>query len=252
MFLDSQYIIEKVKSTTPNPLFVVIGGKRMTGIYLRETPYVVTGCYLGEESKHNGTRQENVSKEGGLSHHSTRMVAPLIWEIQELNYYIERLKNLDLSAIEEIHSPIVIIETEHHEKLKKLSRKLFTKQLFSCLMDRIDRETRILNEQAQRLNSTILELARNYMLGIYIFRLQKFHPSIVRLNEYFGFPEFNRLLNEMNHRNEDIFFGDDRKIDEIISQLREDFYSAFKYTRLPDKMEESEEFWNEFIKEIKK
>jgi hypothetical protein len=250
MIIDSENILNKVARTYKTPIFAALGGDRSYGIYCPDTPYIIAGCYAAsivDEANLNGV----IPDEPHHLHKAPKADAPLNWEMQEVAAFIKRLKANDITALEEIHSPLLFLETAKFRELKELTRATLSKSLYPVILERIEKKRRMYANMESPTNSILLELARVYMQGIYLFRLKKFVVNLKRLNEYFDLFIVTRILDEMNQKSEKYFIGQSSETESLFEFLHDEFNQAYNYSTLPDSADNQEKLLNAYLRSMR-
>ncbi|MCE1246213.1 MAG: hypothetical protein LWY06_06195 [Firmicutes bacterium] len=250
MIIDTKKIVEKVKSQYKTPVFCVLGGSRCYGIYNQDTPYVITGSYAASIVDESGIYKQAPEEEASI-HKAPKADAPLIWEMQEIGYLVKRLKSDDLSAFEEINSPFVFLETPKFRELKDISRKILSAALLKPIQERIEKKKQVFLSHESPTNSDILELARDYMQGVYLFRMKKFVVSVKRLNEYFELGIITSILDNMNRKNENYYLGSPGDAEKLFAFLHDEFNSAIEYSILPETAENKDSMLSGYLRSLR-
>ena len=251
MFIDLQSLQEKVQNIIHNPLFIVLGEDRLAGIYYHRTPYVIKGCFVETHLPMEYERAKEKLAQTQMLQRVSPWAIETRMDVQEIGYFIERLKNSDLSAIEEVYSSLVLMNTEYHNDLKKLIKLLFTKKLYYKLIERVVDKRKIFENDEELLIPDILEVVRNYMMGIYLFRLGKFNPNINRLNDYFDNYLVKKMLKRLNHKNEVLYEGNSDELIDLVVEMEKELETSVKYTQLPENKESVGIVFDEFTKKMR-
>lgn len=250
MFIDQQYVTDKVKKLVDNPIFAAIAGSRLAGVYHQHSPYLIRGCCVNFlpvlDEKNDGAVLRS------SFHTSPRSEIKINFEVQAFDYFIQRLKNREISAIEEVFSPFVFMESKYYQGLKSITKMLFAKDLYPKFKELFFEIRTNLDLQNPPETSTVLELFRLHMLGIYLFRLGKFNPNLIRLNEYFNNNLVKEILEKLQHRGETIYFGNMEDVKESINTLSKDLDTAYKYTRLPRKLNKTDFIFDDYLEKVTK
>lgn len=251
MFIDLHTLELKVADIITNPIFIVLGGERMGGIYHHRTPYHIKGCYI---KTHLPEEYERAREQRDQTRFLKKAISSAIdtrMDVQEIDFFFNRLKRRDLKAIEEVHSTFILSESKYHRDLINLTRLLWTKKLYFQFAQRATIGKNLLKTGEEPEVPVTLEILRNYMMGIYLFRLVKFNPNLNRLNEYFENPLIKRLLDDLNYKGEVLFDGDPRELEDLIGEMEEDFEASYRYTQLPEERVGVEKALDEFVKKMR-
>lgn len=251
MFIDLHTLESKAAGIITNPIFMVLGGERMTGIYHHRTPYYIKGCYIKTHLPEEYERARERREQTGFLRKAISSAIDTRMDVQEIDFFFNRLKRRDLKAIEEVHSTFILSETKYHKDLVNLTKLLWTKKLYHQFVKRVNIGKNLLKTGEEPEVPVTLDILRNYMMGIYLFRLLKFNPNLNRLNEYFENSLVRRLLNDLNSKAEVLFNGDPTELADLVSEMEEDFEASYRYTQLPEDRVGVEKALDEYVKKMR-
>lgn len=210
-------------------LFVTIGGAHLYGYSTAESDVDLRGCHrLPTDAlfalERPSETVERLEVAGGQ-------------EIETVSHEVEKYLRLMLkrngAALEQIFSPLVVVETPALAELRDLARGCITRGLYHHYRSAMQSIYRAYQREEPRRVKPLLVLYRLAMTAIHVLRDGDVETNLPRLGEMFDFPNVTELI-ERKRADEAAAVADDASCLADIERLGVILDETYAASTLPD------------------
>jgi hypothetical protein len=210
-------------------LFVVVAGAHLYGCPSAESDIDLRACHRVPTEQLFALERPSETVE--------RLERVGAREVETVSHEVEKCLRLLLKRngvlLEQIFSPLVVVETPVLGELRQLSRQCLTRGLYHHYQTRIYSVAQEYRRDGARLVKQLLALYRLAMTGIHLMRHGEVEANLPRLNEAYQLPHVTELI-ERKAESETATVADDApflsEIDSLVARLEE----AHAASVLPD------------------
>jgi hypothetical protein len=233
-----------VKDNVKRPVFFTVSGAHLYGFPSKDSDFDLRGVHVidTKELFHFSKPDETIEIKAKLSEKEMDLVS------HELEKFLTLVLSANGNMLEQLHSPIVIATSKEHEELKKLARNAVCKKLYQHYKGMAYQNySRYIQEGIVTVKKYLYVL-RSLMAGIYVLQEGKIEADITKLNKKFKFSEIDELIRKK--KQEKIQMKREERLESLIRSLFEQLDYAHKTSKLPDDVQNSEEF-DKFLLEVR-
>jgi uncharacterized protein len=214
-------------------LFVTIGGAHLYGYPSAASDIDLRGCHRLPTDALFALERPSETVE--------RLEVAGSQEIETVSHEVEKYLRLMLkrngAALEQIFSPLVVVETPALAELRELARGCITRGLCHHYRSAMQSTYRAYQREERRRAKPLLALYRLAMTAIHVLRHGDVETSLPRLNELYGFPHVTErivALIERKRADEAATVAEDAPYLADIERLGAILDEAYAASRLPE------------------
>jgi uncharacterized protein len=216
-------------------LFVTVSGAHLHGYPSAESDVDLRGChrlptdalFALERPSETVERLEVVAGCAGARSQEIETIS------HEVEKYLRLMLKRNGAILEQLYSPLVVLETPALAELRELARGCITRGLYHHYRSAMQSTYRAYQREGRRAVKPLLALYRLGMTGTHVLREGVVEPNLPRLNETYGLPRVAELI-ERKVADEAATLAEDGPYLAEVERLGEMLTEAYANSSLPE------------------
>jgi uncharacterized protein len=216
-------------------LLVTVSGAHLHGYPSAESDVDLRGChrlptaalFTLERPSETVERLEVVAECAGAPPREIETVS------HEVEKYLRLMLKRNGAVLEQLFSPLVVVETPALAELRELARGCITRGLYHYYWSAMQSTQRAYQREGRRAVKPLLALYRLGMTGIHVLREGRVESNLPHLNEIYGLPRVAELI-ERKVADESATLAEDGRYLTEVERLSELLDEAHANSSLPE------------------
>jgi len=166
-----------IKGKAKNPVFYSLSGAHLYGFASKDSDYDIRGCHIQPTKELLGLKKPREVME--ITEGDNDFVS------QEIEKFIGLMLKPNGNVLEQLYSPINLVTSKEHRKLKKLAKGCICKRLYFHYNGMAMQNYKKFLDKGKNTVKKYLYVLRSLMTGIYLLEKGKLEPNIKETNKYF-------------------------------------------------------------------
>ncbi len=226
--LDREYLAS-VASRRPTPVFATVSGAHLYGFASPDSDVDLRGAFM-----HPATTVLGLHPPDETFSLMDQSRIDLDWVAHDIRKFARLMTQHNGYVLEQLFSPLVVLQTPAFEELKELGRGCFTRPTVRHYKGFAQGRRNRLREPDPTVKH-LLYAYRVYLTGIHLMSAHEIESNILRLNERFNLPQVNDLVQRKRHGTESMPLDADEieEHDKHLAALEEQLDRAQEASELP-------------------
>ncbi len=188
--LDLDGLRRLVEGVDYDPLFVTVSGAHLYGFPSADSDVDLRGCHKLPLAEVVGLDmpRETIEPEFDMAGTEVELVS------HDVGKYLRLLVRNNGYVLEQIFSPIVVLEQAFLDELRPIARRCITRHHYHHYRGFYGTQRKLIEKEEPKRAKPVLYAYRVLMTGIHLLRTGEVEANLLRLNEHFRFGFLDELV----------------------------------------------------------